>query len=264
MIFVSQQLSSKPLPELEQQLAAYQQLTQSLSEEFDRASELQAQTLQTSWESWNLFCADLTQLRDPQELFARSASQAHACAAQAQQYLHAVFALQQQIQEKIIALGQTISPIMTESVIEIRPAIADDQAKQEQAQTPNIIKDLNTVDIPVVPKPIRAKRKISTAKADVSTVETVTVTEVSSQAPTPKVRKVKPTEKAAEVAEVTAVAKVTEPTTTAAVFPTVKKSAVVGLPSKPAAKSGFAGAAGQPEFKAKSSKATGAKKRVRQ
>ncbi|WP_395006565.1 hypothetical protein [Undibacterium sp.] len=261
MIFVSQQLSSKPLPELEQQLSAYQQLTQSLSEEFDRASELQAQTLQTSWESWNLFCVDLTQLKDPQELFTRAASQAHACAAQAQQYLHAVFALQQQIQEKIIALGQTISPMMTESLIEISTTIADDQAKQEQIQTPNIIKDLNTVDIPVAPKPIRAKRKINTAKADISTVETVTVTEVSSQAPTPKVRKVKPTEKIAEVA---AVAKVTEPTTTAAVFPTVKKSAVVGLPAKPAAKSGFAGAAGQPEFKAKSSKATGAKKRVRQ
>ena len=151
--------------------------------------------------------------------------------------------------------------MMTESLIEISTTIADDQAKQEQIQTPNIIKDLNTVDIPVAPKPIRAKRKINTAKADISTVETVTVTEVSSQAPTPKVRKVKPTEKIAEVA---AVAKVTEPTTTAAVFPTVKKSAVVGLPAKPAAKSGFAGAAGQPEFKAKSSKATGAKKRVRQ
>jgi hypothetical protein len=43
-----------------------------------------------------------------------------------------------------------------------------------------------------------------------------------------------------------------------------KKSVVVGLPSKPAARSGFAGIAGQPGYKAKSSKATGAKKRVRQ
>jgi hypothetical protein len=45
---------------------------------------------------------------------------------------------------------------------------------------------------------------------------------------------------------------------------TTKKSAVVGLPTKLAAKPGFPGVAGQPGYKAKSSKATGAKKRVRQ
>ena len=43
-----------------------------------------------------------------------------------------------------------------------------------------------------------------------------------------------------------------------------KKLVIVGLPSKAAAKSGFPGAAGQPGYRAKSSKATGAKKRVRQ
>jgi hypothetical protein len=43
----------------------------------------------------------------------------------------------------------------------------------------------------------------------------------------------------------------------------VKKSVVKGLPTTAAIRSGFAGG-GRPEFKAKSSKATGAKKRVRQ
>lgn len=43
-----------------------------------------------------------------------------------------------------------------------------------------------------------------------------------------------------------------------------KKSVVLGLPTKAAPKSGFAGLGGQPGYKAKSSKATGAKKRVRQ
>lgn len=263
MIFVSHQLNSSPLPDLEKQLIAYQHLTQSLSEEFDRASELQAQTLQTSWENWNQYCADLTQLRDPQEFFIRTSSQAHAYAAQAQQYVHAVFTLQQQIQEKIVALGQTISPMMVESIIEVGATETSDQVSQSPIEPQNLIKDINTVDIPTKPKPIRAKRKTSTAKADISTVETVEITEVSSQAPTPKVRKVKTTEKIAS-AEAAEIAEVKETVLPEVAASPVKKSAVVGLPAKPAPKSGFAGAAGQPEFKAKSSKATGAKKRVRQ
>lgn len=44
---------------------------------------------------------------------------------------------------------------------------------------------------------------------------------------------------------------------------TSKKSVVKGLPTTAPARSGFANG-GRPEFKAKSSKATGAKKRVRQ
>ncbi|MBY0573477.1 MAG: hypothetical protein K2P84_07325 [Undibacterium sp.] len=47
----------------------------------------------------------------------------------------------------------------------------------------------------------------------------------------------------------------------------VKKSVVSGLPTVAelaAAKANFAGVAGRPNYKAKSSKATGAKKRVRQ
>jgi hypothetical protein len=263
MIFVSHQLTNKPLPDLEKQLIAYQHLIQSLSEEFDRASELQAQTLQTSWENWNQYCADLTQLKDPQEFFTRTSSQAHAFAAQAQQYVHAVFALQQQIQEKIVALGQTISPMIVESIIEVGTTETSDQVTPSPVEPQILIKDINTVDIPAAPKPIRAKRKTSTAKADISTVETVEITEVSSQAPTPKVRKVKPTEKIAS-AEAAKVAEVKDTAPPAVTASPVKKSAVVGLPAKPAPKSGFAGAAGQPEFKAKSSKATGAKKRVRQ
>ena len=43
----------------------------------------------------------------------------------------------------------------------------------------------------------------------------------------------------------------------------VKKSVVLGLPKVAAVKSGFANG-GRPDFKAKTSKATGAKKRVRQ
>lgn len=42
-----------------------------------------------------------------------------------------------------------------------------------------------------------------------------------------------------------------------------KKSVVLGLPKAAPVRSGFANG-GRPEFKAKSSKATGAKKRVRQ
>ena len=43
----------------------------------------------------------------------------------------------------------------------------------------------------------------------------------------------------------------------------IKKSVVKGLPTSAPVRSGFANG-GRPEFKAKSSKATGAKKRVRQ
>lgn len=46
--------------------------------------------------------------------------------------------------------------------------------------------------------------------------------------------------------------------------PGEKKSAVKGLPSAPRARAGFPGAGGHGDYKAKSSKATGAKKRVRQ
>ncbi len=261
MIFVSHHLNTKSIPDLEQQLAAYQQLTQSLSEEFDRASELQAQTVQTSWENWNLFCSDLGQVKDPQEFFIRSSDQAHSMAAQFQHYLQASVVLQQKIQEKMIAIGKAISPMMTESVVEIRSAPISTpsiDAKQDQAK---VIKDINIVEPTAVKTPIRSKRKPSFANTEVSTVETVTVTEVASEAPTPKARKVKPTETTTDAAPIEAAA---APIATPNKPAPVKKSAVVGLPSKPAAKSGFAGAAGQPEFKPKSSKATGAKKRVRQ
>ncbi|MBR7801332.1 hypothetical protein [Undibacterium fentianense] len=43
-----------------------------------------------------------------------------------------------------------------------------------------------------------------------------------------------------------------------------KKSAVLGLPAPGSIKAGFSGVVGQPSYKAKSSKATGAKYRVRQ
>jgi len=263
MIFVSHHLNTKSIPDLEQQLAAYQHLTQSLSEEFDRASELQAQTVQTNWESWNLFCSDLGQIKNPQEFFLRSSDQAHSMAAQFQHYLQASAVLHQKIQEKMIAIGKAISPMMTESVVEIRSAPISTpsiDAKRDQANA-KVIKDINIVEPTAVKTPIRSRRKPSFANTEVSTVETVTVTEVASEAPTPKARKVKPKETTTDAAPIeTAAAPIATPNKSVP----VKKSAVVGLPSKPAAKSGFAGAAGQPEFKPKSSKATGAKKRVRQ
>nr|WP_315482057.1 phasin family protein [uncultured Undibacterium sp.] len=252
MIFVSNQLTANPMPELEQQLAAYNNLTQSLSEEFDRAHELQAQALQTTCESWSEFFVDLSQLKNPQEFFLRISAQAHTAAGQSQLYLHELINLGKQMQQKIFALSQTISPMMLENIVvmpeETReaPAIAKPPKK--------IFKDINSVEKTIVPN--RTKRKTSVATKVVS-AETALMKDTVASTPTPKVRKVKPTIK-------TSTTEITDIEQAETVAAPAKKSAVVGLPSKPAVKSGFAGAGGQPEFKPKSSKATGAKKRVRQ
>lgn len=252
MIFVSNQLTAKPTPDIEQQFAAYNNLTQSLSEEFDRAAELQAQSVQMAWESWGEFCNDLSLIKDPQEFFIRSTTQAHAIAGQSQQFLHAVVALNQQIQEKFLALGQAISPMMLNSVVEVIPVAEIKPAKHVAA----VLKDINSVQASVTPKTTQRKPRAAAVK-----VATITEAEIST--PTPKARQVKSTKKT-EVNPGPEATSEAAPTTTATKATPAKKSAVVGLPSKPAAKSGFAGAAGQPDYKAKSSKATGAKKRVRQ
>lgn len=259
MIFVSNQLTAKPTPDFEHQFAAYNDLTQSLSEEFDRASELQAQAVQLAWESWGDFCSDLSSIKDPQEFFIRSTNQAHAIAGQSQQYLHAMVALNQQIQEKFLALGQAISPMMLNSVVEVIP-VAEVKPVKSAKQPATILKDINPVQASVVPKTTQRKPRAAAVKDT-----TITETEVST--PTPKARQVKSTKKTEvnpspeAISETAASALVSTAATTAT---PAKKSVVLGLPSKPAAKSGFAGAGGQPDYKAKSSKATGAKKRVRQ
>lgn len=260
MIFVSNQLTANPMPELEQQLAAYNNLTQSLSEEFDRAHELQAQALQTTCESWSEFFVDLSQLKNPQEFFLRFSAQTHVVAGQSQLYLQELVNLGQQIQQKIFALGQTISPMMVETIVAVSPA--ENKAPLPQADS-KIMKDINLVKKAVVTS--KTKNKINAATVEIKATDLTPKTKTvrvdvkdnnnlaAIDIPTPKVRKVKP--KTSETTSAVQAEVVTTP---------VKKSAVVGLPSKPAVKSGFAGAAGQPEFKAKSSKATGAKKRVRQ
>jgi hypothetical protein len=253
MIFVLNQLTAKPTPGFEQQFAAYNNLTQSLSEEFDRATELQAQNVQIAWESWGEFCSDLSLIKDPQEFFIRSTNQMHAIAAQSQQFLHAVVALNQQIQEKFLALGQTISPMMLNSVVEVIPVAEIKPAQQHAAA----LKDINSVKASVLPK--TTQRKPRAAAVEVTAVKPATITETEISTPTPKARQVKSTKKTEVNPSSEATSEAASTTTTPA-----KKSAVVGLPSKPAAKSGFASAAGQPDYKAKSSKATGAKKRVRQ
>lgn len=273
MIFVSNQLTAKPTPDFEHQFAAYNDLTQSLSEEFDRASELQAQAVQLAWESWGDFCSDLSSIKDPQEFFIRSTNQAHAIAGQSQQYLHAMVALNQQIQEKFLALGQAISPMMLNSVVEVIPVaeVKPIKSAKPAKQSAAILKDINPVQASVASKttPRKPRAAVKVAAVKDTSVTDVAITEAEISTPTPKARQVKSTKKtevhpgpeAASETATSASALVSTATTTAT---PVKKSAVRGLPSKPAAKSGFAGASGQPDYKAKSSKATGAKKRVRQ
>lgn len=268
MIFVSNKLTSKQVPDLDQQLAAYNNLTQSLSEEFDRASELQAQMLHTNWESWHEFLSDMGELKDAQELFLRVSAQAHAVSGQSQMYLHELVNLGQRIQEKFFALGQTVTPFSLDSVITVSPpatsSISANSETSYATQTDKVeIKDINPIEKTASSYP-RVKKAKSTSNVKSSKVEVDTIivadnTSVGSNtAPkktsTPRVRKMKPSSTAAS----TSIEQNKSPITP------VKKSAVVGLPSKPAPKTGFAGAAGQPEFKPKSSKATGAKKRVRQ
>ena len=68
----------------------------------------------------------------------------------------------------------------------------------------------------------------------------------------------------AKTASVATVAPSPAVTTTVAAQPAVSKPAITGLPTKAAAKPGFPAVGGRPAFKEKSSKATGAKMRVRQ
>lgn len=266
MIFVSNQLKAKPVPDFEQQFAAYNDLTQSLSEEFDRATELHAQAMQTTWESYSQFCSDMGLLKDPQEFFLRGTNQLHAWAGQSQQYLHALVALNQQIHEKFIALGQAISPMMLSSIVEVTPSTEFNFTPQSTADVtkPAVLKDINVVNKPVSkPKTAnpRKRKTLASPTATATVVELASTSNSTTSAPsTPKARPVNTTKKseASKSAESSSNADTLE-----SAAPT-KKSAVVGLPSKPPARSGFAGAAGQPDYKAKSSKATGAKKRVRQ
>ena len=122
MIYVANQLFKTHPEGIEQQFAACSGLSQSISEEFDRGTELQAQTLQQACESWGQFYSSIWQVKDPQEFFMLLSSQLHASAEQTQHYWHALHSLSQQIQEKMFALEQTFSPMITEALIDITPA----------------------------------------------------------------------------------------------------------------------------------------------
>ena len=122
MIYVANQLFKTHPEGIEQQFAACSGLSQSISEEFDRGTELQAQTLQQACESWGQFYSSIWQVKDPQEFFMLLSSQLHASAEQTQHYWHALHSLSQQIQEKMFALEQTFSPMITETLIDITPA----------------------------------------------------------------------------------------------------------------------------------------------
>jgi hypothetical protein len=327
MIFVANQLFSTHPQGIEQQLAACSGLSQSISEEFDRSTELQAQTVQLACESWSQFYSTLWQVKDPQEFFMLLSAQLHASAEQTQHYWHAAQSLTQQIQKKMFALEQTLSPIITESLIDITPApelktvsvaakVATElsselptelstklptkaankavtvvqaktvpvkrSTKQEvettiaavvasktkaQSKAKPEVKSLQpaTVIASVAPETLASAVKVKRVRTSTTTtkpveVDALTITDTTNPTKPPsKVRQVKKTEPIAETAEVAEVAEVASNDAT-----TIKKSAVVGLPTKSAAKPGFPGVAGQPGYKAKSSKATGAKKRVRQ
>jgi hypothetical protein len=178
-------------------------------------------------------------------------------------YLHELVNLGQRIQEKFLALGQTVTPFSLDSVVAVSPPVTSSMSAKSETndatQRDSVeIKDINPIDKTSSSYP-RVKKVKPTSTIDVDTIIVADKTNVGSntapkKTPTPRVRNMKASSKAAS----TAIEQNNSPTTP------VKKSAVVGLPSKPAPKTGFAGAAGQPEFKPKSSKATGAKKRVRQ
>ncbi len=121
MIYVTEQLSSALPQGLKQQFAACTGLGQSLSEEFDRSTELQAQTLQQTWESWAQFSSTMWQVKDPQEFFMLWSAHLHAGAEKSRMYWNAVHSLNQQIHEKIFAIEQTIVPMVTETLVEIVP-----------------------------------------------------------------------------------------------------------------------------------------------
>jgi len=326
MIFAANQLFSTHPQTIEQQFAACSGLSQSISEEFDRSAELQAQTVQLACESWAQFYSTLWQVKDPQEFFMLFSAQLHASAEQTQHYWHATHALTRQIQEKMFALEQTLSPMITEGIIDITPApnstevnitprlvamlptkaatktatkattkpseIAKKAAtatlvraktvpvkrSAKQAADTNIAtvvasktkaktsakpeaKSLQSAAViasiePATPAPVAKPKRVRTPTKQTQAVEVDTKTEADTMIPTKppsKVRQVKKT----ETTDAAATTAIKDDSTT-------KKSAVVGLPTKLASKPGFPGVAGQPGYKAKSSKATGAKKRVRQ
>lgn len=314
MIFVANQLFNTHPQTIEQQFAACSGLSQSISEEFDRSAELQAQTVQLACESWGQFYSSLWQVKDPQEFFMLLSAQLHASAEQTQHYWHAAHSLTQQIHEKMFALEQTLSPMIKESLIDITPAaelktinlekkipgktvnrpvkatlvkavtvpvksankqevestIAATEVKTKskaKTETKSLqTKPMMTPDAALTPTDTVKIKRSKTLTPAIKTVEAevaaVTATTIPTKPPS-KVRQVKKTEPAETINDAL-VSDATISDTTISDTTTAKKSAVVGLPTKPAAKPGFPGVAGQPGYKAKSSKATGAKKRVRQ
>ncbi|MBR7801333.1 phasin family protein [Undibacterium fentianense] len=161
MIFVSNQFQQYPTQQLEQHLMAFCELTQSLSEEFDRTAELQAQTIQTLVESGGLFLSDLSALRTPQDFFVRASTELHKIAEQQQQYLQAAIQLGQNILQKSWTIHHSFSPILMETMI-----------STQNVETSQSIKDINQVELapinstPSARKTVSARRKANTQSAE--------------------------------------------------------------------------------------------------
>lgn len=163
--------------------------------------------------------------------------------------------------------SNTQLPLLTDS--SAKPAAAKTAAIKNTKATPAQSKTIATTPlVATAPAPKVSKPKAKPAAA--------TVTAVAPAIPVPAAANIPTAVKAevatqAELAPKAAIdnAKPAEPTnidaTTAVVAATpVSKPAISGLPSKAAAKPGFPAVGGRPAFKEKSSKATGAKMRVRQ
>lgn len=190
MIYVANQLFKTHPEGIEQQFAACSGLSQSISEEFDRGTELQAQTLQQACESWGQFYSSIWQVKDPQEFFMLLSTHLHANAEQTQHYWHAVHSLSQQIQEKMFALEQTFSPMMTETLIDITPSTASEKVTTAP-NTENKAKTRAKPAAPILPKieltPAATKKpkaKIQGAKAAIKTTLTNTPKPADAEAKT--------------------------------------------------------------------------------
>ncbi|AZP13355.1 phasin family protein [Undibacterium parvum] len=182
--------------------------------------------------------------------------------------------------------SNTQLPLLTESVA--KPAAAKPAvAKTAAAKTAVAKAKPATAPAPVAAAPAikastpKAKPAASKPAAPIQAATTASApaavkVEVKPALKTEVKAEVKPTLKAevkaepaaqpelAKTASVATVVPTRAVTTTAAAEPVVSKPAITGLPTKAAAKPGFPAVGGRPAFKEKSSKATGAKMRVRQ
>jgi phasin family protein len=181
--------------------------------------------------------------------------------------------------------GNTQLPLLTESAA--KPAAAKTAPAKTTAAKAATVTTAKAKPA-AAPAPVAAAPaiKASTPKAKPAAAKPTAPTQATTAASAPAALKVevkpalktevkaevKPTLKAepaaqselAKTASVATVAPSPAVSTTVAAEPVVSKPAITGLPTKAAAKPGFPAVGGRPAFKEKSSKATGAKMRVRQ